>query len=221
MRSILLATPVLILAAPAMAQDADSELWLTGSAKVGLAQSTSLELESVNRFSDDAGGLYEIELAAGLAQQIGDGLSLGGGYVRVVNYSRGTVTRTEDRWRVQLGVSGNAGPVKLSGRMRLEHRSRSNGNDTGFRLRPQVKATLPIDPAFSLVASHESFLPLNDTDWGQRDGYERMRNMIGLSWKAGGGVSVEAGYLNQYGFGRNGARDVMDNVLSISVGLSL
>lgn len=221
MRSILLAIPFALAASPALAQEEDSELWLTGSAKVGIADSTDLEFESVNRFSDDSGGLYEIELMGGVAQEVAKGVTLGGGYVRVVNYSRGTATRTEDRFRVQVGLSGNAGVVRLSGRMRLEHRTRSDGEDVAYRLRPQIKATVPIGGPFSAVASHESLIPLNDTDWGERSGYDRMRNMIGLNWKASKLLSIEAGYLNQYRFGHDRRRDVMDHALSVSLGLSL
>eukprot|EP01136_Pigoraptor_vietnamica_P022664 Opistho-1_new@74061 len=221
-RLLICAFPLLLLPAAAMAQDHDSELRITGSAKIAVADPTDIEFESINRFSDDSGGLYEIELAGGLAQEVAKGVTIGGAYVRVVNYSRGTVTRTEDRFRVQLGLAGNAGPFKLSGRMRLEHRSRSDGDDTGYRLRPQIKAALPLGKSdFSLVGSHESLIVLNDTDWGEKAGYDRMRNMIGVSWKASKLLSIEAGYLNQYRFVRGSSRDTMDHALSVSVGLSL
>lgn len=222
MRSILLALPLALAASPALAQEEDSELWLTGGGSVAVGEKTEIDFESVNRFSDDSGGLYEIELMGGVTQEVAKGLTLHGGYVRVVNYSRGTVTRTEDRFRIQLGLSRTLGTVKLSGRVRLEHRSRSDGDDTGYRLRPQIKASLPLGESdFSLVGSHESLIPLNDTDWGEEGGYDRMRNLIGVNWKASKQVSIEAGYLNQYRFGRGGDRDVMDHALSVSLGLSL
>ncbi|MFL9840787.1 DUF2490 domain-containing protein [Sphingomonas sp. ST-64] len=221
MRSILIALP-LVIATPAIAQDEDSELWLSGSGEVSVGERTSVEVESINRFSDDAGGLYEIELAAGVEQQVGNGWWVGGGYVRVVNYSRGTVTRTEDRFRVQGGASTDAGPFKLSARLRLERRTRSNGDDIGYRLRPSVKLALPLgDSAFRLFASHESFIPLNDTDWGERSGHDRMRNAAGISWKASKAIGVEAGYLNQYRFARGAPQGTMDHVLTLSLGVSL
>lgn len=222
MRSILLALPVLILASPALAQEEDSELWMTGNGGIAVGENTEIDFEAISRFSDDSDGLYEAEFMGGVTRSVAKGVSIHGGYVRVVNYSHGDVTRGEDRFRVQLGLSGNAGPVKLSGRLRFEHRSVSTGDDTAYRFRPQIKASLPLgDSNFSLVASHESLIPLNDTDWGERAGYDRMRNVAGVSWKASDAVSVEIGYLNQYRFGRGTRRDTMDHALSLSVGLSL
>jgi hypothetical protein len=222
MPRLLLCLFALLLPATALAQEEDQELWLTGAASVALGEDTKFEFDTVSRFGNDPGGLYEVEINTLIAHEIAKGVTIGGGYVRNINYSRGTVTRTEDRLRVQLGLSGKAGAVKLSGRMRMENRWRSDGDDTGYRLRPQIKASLPIgDSPFSLVGSHESLIPLNDTDWGEEAGYDRMRNLVGVNWKASKLLSIEAGYLNQYRFGRGGDRDVMDHALSVSVGLSL
>lgn len=221
MRSILIALPLLI-AAPAVAQDPDSELWLTATGEVAVGENTSIEVESINRFSDDSGGLYEIELAAGVEQQVGGGWWVGGGYVRVVNYLRGNVTRTEDRLRVQGGFSTNAGPFKLSGRLRLERRAASTGDEIGYRLRPNIKAALPLGKSdFRLFAAHESFFPLDDTDWGENAGHDRMRNSVGVSWKASKAISVEGGYLHQYRLPRNGRASATDHALTLTLGVSL
>lgn len=222
MSRLLLCLFTLLLPAAALAQEEDQELWLTGAINVPLGEETKFEFDTVSRFGNDPGGLYEIEINTLIAHQVAKGVTIGGGYVRNINYSRGTVTRTEDRLRVQVGLSGAAGAVKLSGRVRLENRWRSDGDDTGYRLRPQIKATLPLgESAFSLVGSHESLIPLNDTDWGEEAGYDRMRNFVGVNWKASKQVAIEAGYLNQYRFGRGGDRDVMDHALAVTVGLSL
>lgn len=221
MSRLLICVFSLLLPAAAMAQEEDQELWLTGGASVKLGEGTKFEFDTVSRFGNDAGGLYEIEINTLIAHEIAKGVTIGGGYVRNVNYSRGTVTRTEDRLRVQLGLSGNAGAVRLSGRLRVEQRWRTGGDDIGYRFRPQIKAALPLgESPFSLVGSHESLIPLNDTDWGEQAGYDRMRNMVGVNWKASKLLSIEAGYLNQYRFGRGGDRDVMDHALAMSVGLS-
>ena len=219
-RYTLAALAALCTATPAIAQEEDQELWLTGAATVKLADRTKLEFDTVTRFGNDAGGLYEIEINSLLVHELGGGLSVGGGYTRNINYSHGDVTNTENRLRAQVGLAGNVGPVKLSGRVRLEMRFRSDGADTGYRLRPQVKATLPVGGPFSLVASHESFVTLNDTDWRQRAGHERMRNFAGLNWKASKRVAFELGYMNQYNFRRAPARHVMDHVLSIGTTFS-
>lgn len=222
MRSILIALPLALIAVPAAAQGDDSELWITATGEVAIGERTSVEVESINRFSDDSGGLYEIELSAGVKREIGKGWWLGGGYVRVVNYSRATVTRTEDRLRVQGGVSTDAGPFKLSGRLRLERRAASTGDEIGYRLRPNIKAALPLGQSdFRLFASHESFVPLDDTDWGENAGHDRMRNAIGLSWEASKAIGVEAGYLHQYRMPRNGRASATDHALTLTIGVSL
>lgn len=221
MRSILLAIPLALIATPALAQEEDQELWLTGAASVGLGGGTAFEFDTVARFGNDPGGLYEVEINTLVSHKLPGGITIGGGYTRNVNYSRGTVTRTENRLRVQVGLSGKSGAVKLSGRIRLEHRDRSGGDEIGYRLRPQIKVAMPLNDSFTGIVSHESFIALDDTDWGQRAGYERMRNFAGIGWKANKTLSFEIGYMNQYGFGRNGARDVIDHALALGVGLTL
>lgn len=220
-RYVLAALFALPAATPALAQEQDQELWLSGAASTKLGDRTKFEFDTIARFGNDAGGLYEIEINTLVVQDLGKGFNIAGGYTRNIGYSRGAVTNTENRLRGQLGWSGAAGPVKLSGRVRLEVRFRADGDDIGYRLRPQLKATLPVGGPFSLVASHESFVPLNDTDWRQRAGHERMRNFAGVNWKAGKRIAFELGYLNQYNFRPAPARDVMDHVLSVSTALSL
>ena len=221
MSRLLICVVPLLLPTAVMAHEEDQELWLTGAASVKLGEGTKFEFDTVSRFGNDPGGLYEVEINTLIAHEVAKGVTIGGGYVRNINYSRGTVTRTEDRLRAQIGLSGNAGAVKLSGRLRIEQRWRSDGDDTGYRFRPQIKATLPLGKSdFSLVASHESLIPLNDTDWGEEAGYDRMRNMVGVNWKASKLLSIEAGYLNQYRFGSGGDRDVMDHALAMGISVS-
>lgn len=166
-------------------------------------------------------GLYEVEFNCLISREIIKGVTVGGGYVRSTNHAGGTVTRHEDRVRGHVCVSGIAGQLQQSGRVRLEYRLRSDGDDAGLRLRPQMKAMLPIGGPASLVASHESSIPLDDTDWGQRATYEQMRNFVGVVWKPNATWSIETGYVNQYGFGRGHASDLMDHALSVSTTVSL
>lgn len=210
-----------LIAAPAWAREDDEELWVKGAVSVKLNGDTKLDLDAEGKFGNDVGGLYEIELSSLVTHEVAEGITIGAGYVRSLDYDRGTLTRTENRFRTHLGVASAVGPVKLSGRVRLEYRLRSDGNDAGFRLRPQIKATLPLARAFSLIASHESFFPLNNTDWGQRAGYQRMRNFAGVVWKVSDTVSIETGCMNEYNFGRDRNPDAMSNALSLSATLSL
>jgi hypothetical protein len=210
-----------LVAAPAWARDEDQQLWLKAAISVGLGDRMKLDLDAESRFGNDSNGLDEVELGGMVTYAVAKGVTVGGGYVRSTDYLDGDVYRTEDRLRAHFGVSGTVGSARLSARVRLEHRQRSDGDDVGFRLRPQIKATVPIGGPFSLVASHESFILLNDTDWGQRTGYQRMRNFAGVTWTASRKWSVEAGYMNQYDFGRNRASDKMTHALSVSATLNL
>src|SRR3546814_3641158 len=96
-----------------------------------------------------------------------------------------------------------------------------DGDDIGLRLRPQIKYTLPLGTGSktTLVLSHESFIQVNDTDWGQASGYARMRNAIGVKTPLSKVVSVELGYLNQYDFGLHGAHDKMAHAATVALSL--
>ncbi len=223
MRAVLIAAPLLMLAMPAHAQtDTDSQVWTTVEASTALDDGVKLTLEAIGRFGDDAGGLYELEFGGWLGFDAGDGVTISTGYVRVPGYAHGELSKMEDRPRQQISfpLGGFAGG-KLSGRVRLEERLRRDGDDIGLRLRPQIKYTLPLGTGSktALVLSHESFIQVNDTDWGQASGYARMRNAIGVKTPLNKVVSVELGYLNQYDFGLHGARDKMAHAATVALSL--
>ncbi|RHW16610.1 DUF2490 domain-containing protein [Sphingomonas gilva] len=223
-RSVYLAALLLCTPAAAFAQtDSDSQVWLTASASTEIADGVELSLETVLRFGDDADGLYEGEYGGDLGFAVGDGVELSAGYLRVPQYSRAGVTALEDRARqaISFGMGEFAGG-KLSARVRLEERWRNTGSDTGFRLRPRLSWSRPFTPEgkTALVVSHESYIELNDTDWGQSSGYERMRNFVGVTTPLVEGVKVEGGYLNQWGVKRDGDPASVDHVLTLSLAYS-
>lgn len=219
----LLAVPLIALAAPAWAQtDTDTQSWASASASTGLVDGVALTLEGTARFGDDADGLYEAEFGGWLEFDAGDGVTVSTGYVRVPGYANGDLAKMEDRPRQQIAFPlASFGGGKLSGRVRLEERLRRGGDDVGLRLRPQIKFSLPLRSGSktALVLSHESFFELNDTDWGQNAGYARMRNAIGMKTPLNDTISIEAGYLNQYNFGRNGGQDEMAHVATVALSL--
>lgn len=211
-----------LIAAPAAAADHDSQFWATATASAPLGGKFSASVETVLRFGDDADGLYEGEYGINLAYDISKQTAVSVGYLRVPAYSRAGVTSRENRFRQQIGFDiGEIAGGKLTGRVRLEERLRDTGDDLGLRLRPYLKWSLPLaEDGPALVLSHESFVTLNDTDWGQRDGYERMRNFIGFNVPIVTGLKGEFGYLNQYGFGRDDDEDSIDDVASVSFAYS-
>lgn len=213
----------LLTAGPvAAATEDDAQFWLRASVSGGIGGNWQAGLETTLRFGNDAGGLYEGEYGGSLGYQFSDELGLYAGYLRVPTYSRQGVTRTEDRFRQQFNFAlGEIGGGKLHGRLRIEQRLVSGGDDMGVRLRPNLVWSQPLrrDGSTSLVLSHESFVNLNSTDWGQRGGYDRMRNLVAISTPLAKGVTAEIGYLNQYGF-RSSARDTQDHVASMAISYS-
>lgn len=200
---------LLLLATPAAAQDSRNELWLSGQASASVA-GASVSIDTTTRFGED--GLYQWTLGGFAGAEL-RGVDLAIGFQHGTDYADGRIVRTEERLRQQASFA-IAGP--LSARLRFEQRFRSDGRDTGLRLRGRLQLGVPLG-AVTLVGWHESFVELNDTDWGQDAGYRRMRNFAGLEAPVAPAVKLQAGYLNQYDFARNGGRDQMANVASLGL----
>lgn len=215
MRGLIWAAALLaLLASPARADvDDDAQAWLTLAASGVVSGRVLGQAEAIARFSDDENGIYEAEFGGFLGLALTDRVSLWAGYVRVPRYARGGKTTVENRGRQQITAElGGLLGGDLSGRVRLEQRFRDGGG-IGWRLRPQLKFSRPLsNDGVALVFSHESFVPLNDTGWGQRRGYERMRNFAGLQVPIADKLAAEVGYLNQYGF--DPVRDTADHGVS-------
>jgi hypothetical protein len=102
----------------------------------------------------------------------------------------------------------------------MEQRWRDNADGTAWRIRPYAKYSLPLHGKTSLTLSNEIFVNLNTTSFQQHDGVERMRNLIAVNTPLLMNVSMEVGYLNQYGFVRRGD-DTSDHIATISMSASL
>jgi hypothetical protein len=221
MRSILLASALLLTPLPALAQEEDSEVWLTTGASVSVGERTSIDGEFLIRVSD-ADGLYESEFGAVVTHKLSDSVTISAGYFRVPGYDHGNGTHIDNRPRQQVAVKlGKFLGGSWQARLRTEQRFRSDGDDIGFRLRPQIRYSLPLGGETEFRLSHESYFNLNDTDWGQKDGHERMRNAASIVTPLTDKLNVEVGYLNQYRFGRNGSRDQMDHVLTFALNFDI
>lgn len=214
----LLALPLLFAPLPALAQRTDEQLWLAANASTAIGDRERLTLESIGRFSDRAGGFAHSEFGVLGSVTIAKGVEIAAGYRHVEDWDQGRALPNEERLRQMVTVTlGN-----LLTRLRVEQRFNSSGPAIGVRVRPLARFTLPLaakGPA--LFAQHESFLNVNDTRWGQRSGYERMRNQAGVTVPLAKQLSVDIAYLNQYRFGRDGARDQMDHAAVLSLSLNL
>lgn len=193
-------------AAPARAQEEDMQVWATTTAEFALSERTSLAGQLVTRFSDDAGGISEVQLQADLEHELPGGVTVGAGYSYVPRYDQGTLTSREHRIRQQASVElGKVLGGTLQGRVRLEQRWRDDGEDMLLRLRGRIMWTRPIGPnGLAVRLWHESFAHLNDTDWGGSARYQRLRNQVSLRRKFGDSITGEVGYLNQYSLADSG-----------------
>jgi hypothetical protein len=216
MRSILAAVPLLIVSAPALAQTEDAQLWLQTNAHVPLAKDLRVTLEGIARFSDNTGGLFHTEIGGIVGYKIADNIEIGFGYRHVGSHGGNTA---DDEDRLRQHVIATFGRVTT--RFRIDERMHPDGPELGIRIRPLVRYNLPVSKGFALFASHESFFLANSTRWGQRAGYDRMRNVIGVVLPIAKGVSGDLGYLNQYRFARRGGQAQIDHALSFQLTLSL
>jgi hypothetical protein len=212
-----------ILATPAHARE-DRQLWASASASVKLSDRWRISQDWVARFSNNRNGLYEIEVATLVGYKLGKSVTAAAGYVHDPQYSAGDFSVMERRTREQVtfdNVAAFAGG-KLSARMRAEQRWRENVDGVGWRLRPYLKYSLPFKKGgkTSLTLSNETFLNLNTTSFQRTQGFDRMRNLVAINTSLAKSLSLEAGYLNQHGFVRNG-NDTIDHVASVALALSL
>ena len=213
---MLRALPFLLLSLPAAAQRIDEQLWLQANATTKLSDDTSVTLESIARFSDRADGLAHSEFGGIVSHRLRDGVEIGIGYRHIQDYDHDRRVANDERFRQQITFTLAPG---LTTRTRFEQSFSSAGPDVALRWRQQLRFSQPIGEHIALVASHESFFNLNDTR--QRSGYDRMRNTVGLSVALSKALKSEIGYLNQYRFGRAGARDSMDHIATFTLTITL
>lgn len=218
MRSILVALP-LLLATPVAAQQTDEQLWFQVNAGVTIGAREKVTLEGIGRFSDRAGGFAHAEAGLLFTHTTPGGVELSVGYRHVEDWDRNGRLPNEERLRQMILVPLGSG---FTGRLRFEQRFNSSGSEVGFRLRPRLGFETPLNRrGLKLFATQEHFYNFNTTAWGQQHGFERMRNALGLSIPLGEGVRGEAGYLNQYRYGRNGGRDRMDHAATFTLSFNL
>lgn len=207
-----LAAALLLPAVPAQAQREDNQLWLQVNTNVPLTGRTRLTLEQIARWGDRANGLYQTEFGGILGYKLSSHVEIGVGYRKVGMYN--STARDEDRIRQHVVVTYG----HFTGRLRVDERFHPAGDEIGFRIRPLIRYNLPIAGSkLALFGSHESFILPNSTAWGQRSGYERMRNILGLTVPIGKSVSADVGYLNQFRPARYGARAQMDHALTLQL----
>jgi Protein of unknown function (DUF2490) len=212
-----ISTALLMLAATPASASTDPQLWETLTVNVALPDNFRLSSESVFRVGD-AKGFYEIEENLMVGRKLNSHVTAWLGYTFNPTYLHGDFRRREHRFRQQVNFDNvlQFGSVRLGGRVRMEERWREGFTGTGWRLRPQIKATVPLKGKTALSVSSEPFFNLNTTGFQTVRGLDRVRNAVSINTPLIKNVNLEVGYLNQHGFVRNGP-DSSDHVLTLGL----
>ncbi|WP_428408617.1 DUF2490 domain-containing protein [Hyphococcus sp.] len=206
----------------AAAED-DFQIWAALSAS-GPARHDSrllLSLDGNMRWRDNASDLNFFIIRPGAGWKLNGDVSLWAGYAySVAKQPEAQDTKEHRLWQQASYQLGEALGGALSGRTRLEQRFFSTGDDTGWRLRQQVRYVRPLSgPPLSLVLSEEIFFALNSTDWGASAGYDQSRTFFGLGIRAAESLKIETGYRLDH-IRRERTADAINQVMLISFSLS-
>ncbi len=204
---------------PARASAHDAQLWLN-TTLFGSAGDIAYFAEVQPRFGNGISQLDQLILRPAVGWKVNESLTLYQGYARVED--RGVPSNTvEDRsfqeinWKI-----GEVNGLKTSSRTRFEQRWRSDGKDVAFRLRSQMRVAAPLterSEGIAAVGWAETFVALNDADWGPRAGFDQLRTFAGLEVPIGGKSTVEVGYLNRLIKTEN--RLETDHILSLNLSI--
>lgn len=222
MKARWLAPCAALLAAPASASE-DGQIWTSFTLSGPVAGDFALWADAQVRFGDDASRLVQTVFRGGIGWQPRDDLSFFVGYARATGYRPGAPDSQEDRlWQQASYPLGGIGRVQLAGRTRIEQRRATTGEDWGWRLRQQVKATMPVREGsrVRLAASAEILWNANDTDWGVASGLDQFRAFAGVNLPLAEGLTLEAGYLNQIQR-RAAGPDQMNHIASFTLAYRL
>jgi hypothetical protein len=197
--TLALAGVIGLAATPAFGQTAD-QLW-TGAFANGPVREKSRLLvwfDAHARFNGEGDQLNTTILRPGVGWRVSPRLDVWVGYADVTLHRHGPNGEEHRVWQQATYPVAEIGGGRLTARTRLEQRFRDGGDDTGLRLRQFIRWSRPLaTPDVTIVASNETFLALNDTDWGQNAGYDQNRAFIGLGWQMTPKFRLEGGYMNQ------------------------
>ncbi|MDJ0278188.1 DUF2490 domain-containing protein [Sphingomonas sp. 2R-10] len=207
-------------AAPARAQDHDAQLWTSTTMTTAVSGRIDATLELHSRYTDEVSRVGQVLIRPGVTLKLARGWSVTAGYVHVRTDFVGTAANDEHRTWQQVGYTFEqdaATGLLVTGRTRIEQRFRPDAAGTGWRLRQQLRAQLPLpgSDAIRAVVWNDTFVGLNTTPWDRHDGVDQVRTFIGVALPVAKGVTVEPGYLNQTVF-RIGA-DRVNHIVAANV----
>ncbi|MDQ3267806.1 MAG: DUF2490 domain-containing protein [Pseudomonadota bacterium] len=205
-----LAISVLFLSGPVIAAKDinDFQTWGTATAIGSLASyhpalnNFKYWAEFQGRFGDDTSRFSQAIIRPGIGYVLNNTTTAWLGYALVPTAAPfSKVTFNERRvWQQLLWTDKFSFGTPMS-RSRLEERLVPRlGDDTALRFRQLLRISVPLvaAPSYSVVASNEYFLNLNNADWGPRRGFDQNRAFIGMGYNLSSKIKTEIGYMNQY-----------------------
>lgn len=213
--TLTVATVALMSAVPAAAQH-DNQVWAASFASGPVREGSRVLVwwDAHARFRDEGDHLDTTILRPGVGWRASPRLDLWAGYAHITLRRPGPDGAEHRTWQQATYPIAEVAGGRLTGRTRLEQRFREGGDETGWRVRQFVRWSRPVaGPDVSLVLSNETFIALNETDWGQRDGYDQNRAFAGLGWQMTRKFRVEGGYMNQRIEGGSGPDRRNDNLV--------
>ncbi|MDF2639223.1 MAG: hypothetical protein K0R64_2207 [Novosphingobium lindaniclasticum] len=212
---------VLVAASPAAAETReDEQVWVNLTAMGAIAGDVVYFAEIQPRMGDGVSRLDQLLLRGAVGLKLSPSVTVYQGYAHVVVPTEGGKDVNEERSFQQLNwAMGKPWGGELTSRTRLEQRWRSDGGDTGWRLREMLRYEKPLKPGTNTVNAlvyAEGFLALNDTDWGARGGFDQLRSFVGVELGVKDATTVELGYLNQV-IDQTRGRTRVNHVASVSL----
>ncbi len=172
------------------------------------------------RLFDDSGGFGQSIVRPGVGIDVGKDSALWVGYAWIRTSPISGSDIDEHRCWQQWTWSRSVEPYKFALRSRLEQRFVESADDTGLRFRQFVRGQKSLGPCSPLtfVVWDELFIDLNDTDWGQRSGFDQNRIFVGFGMKKhrASNWRVEVGYLNQV-LNLSGPVDRSNHILAVNL----
>lgn len=190
----------LALAPVAAAAQDDIQAWTAvfASGPIEEGSRVLVWLDVQSRFRDEGDHLGTTIVRPGVGWRVSPRLDVWAGYAHVATLGPGPDVEEHRLWQQATYPIATLAKGKLTGRTRFEQRFRDGGDGTGWRLRQFLRWSRPIGASpVSIVASNETFVALNDTDWGQDAGFDQNRAFVGASWQTAPRLRLETGYMNQ------------------------
>ncbi len=199
-------------AGPSVAAETDGQRWTELRLNHPVNEEWSVALWGQGRVADNFTEPDQLLVMPSLHYRIVPGVEIGAGST----YWAKKDSKDEVYFTQELSVSNQLGAFVIGNRVRLEERLISGISGAILRNRYRVHLTHPIGTTrFSIVASNEVFVNLNDKHEGPVHGYEQNRLFAGIGVRLGRYMRAELGYLWRNEDTRSSSQN--DHVINLSL----